>query len=168
MNTGGEPSMKDHSDSALREQLVQLLNGGNAHVAFDDAVKDLPPALWGKQPRDLPYSPWMLLEHMRIAQWDILEFSRNPKYVSRKFPEDYWPPEAQPANPSSWQQSVKSFRADLKAMEELIRDVKADLHKPFPWGEGQTLLREALVLADHNAYHLGEFVVLRRLLGAWR
>jgi hypothetical protein len=160
--------MKSDPDKSLREQLVQLLQGGHAHANFEAAIKGLPPALRGRKTEDLPYSPWMLLEHMRIAQWDILEFSRDPKHQSPEFPQGYWPTESEPANPSSWNKSVKSFRDDLKAMQDLVSDPKTDLHHPFPWGDGQTVLREALLLADHNAYHLGEFIVLRRLLGAWK
>ena len=160
--------MKSDPDKSFREQLVQLLQGGHAHATFDDAVDGLPAELRGKKTKDLPYSPWMLLEHMRLAQWDILEFSRDPKHQSPDFPKGYWPPQSEPPSASSWDSSVKSFRADLKAMQGLVNDPKADLHRPFSWGDGQTLFREALLLADHNAYHLGEFVVLRRLLGAWK
>jgi hypothetical protein len=161
-------AMKNDPDKSLREQLVQLLNGGHAHATFDDAVEGFPPALRGKKTNELPYSPWMLLEHMRIAQWDILEFSRDPKHKSPEFPKGYWPKESEPPSSSSWEQSVKSFRADLKSMQTLVGNPNAQLHEPFSWGDGQTLFREALLLADHNAYHLGEFVVLRRLLGAWK
>jgi hypothetical protein len=160
--------MKNGSDKALREQLVQLLNGGHAHATFDAAVEGLPPELRGKKVQDLPYSAWMLLEHMRLAQWDILEFSRSAKHQSPKFPEGYWPATADPPQESSWDESIKSFRADLKAMQKLLSDPKTDLYKPFAWGDGQNVLREALLVADHNAYHLGELVMVRRLLGAWK
>ena len=160
--------MKNDPDKSLRELLVQLLQGGHAHANFEHAIEGLPPALRGKKAEDLPYSPWMLLEHMRIAQWDIIEFSRDPKHQSPDFPQGNWPNESEPSKASSWDQSVKSFRDDLKAMQELVTDPKIDLHHPFSWGDGQTVLREALLLADHNAYHLGEFIVLRRLLGAWK
>jgi DinB superfamily len=160
--------MKNGSDKSLRDQLIQLLNSGHAHASFDDAVEGFPPELRGKKVKDLPYSAWMLLEHMRLAQWDILEFSRSAKHQSPKFPEGYWPATADPPQESSWDESIKSFRADLKAMQKLVSDPKTDLNKPFPWGDGQNVLREALLIADHNAYHLGEFIVLRRLLGAWK
>jgi len=160
--------MNNDPDKSLREQLVQLLNGGHAHATFDAAVEGLPAELRGQKTSNLPYTPWMLLEHLRLAQWDILEFSRDPKHQSPEFPKGYWPANPEPPNPSAWDKSVNSFRADLKAMQKLVNDPKSDLHKPFPWGDGQNLLREALLLADHNAYHLGEFVVLRRLLGAWK
>jgi DinB superfamily len=160
--------MKNGSNKSLREQLIELLKGGHAHATFDDAIEGFRRELHGKKVKDLPYSAWMLLEHMRLAQWDILEFSRNAKHQSPKFPEGYWPATAEPPTEASWDQSIKSFRADLKAMEKLVSDPKTDLYKPFPWGDGQNVLREALLVADHNAYHLGEFIVLRRLLGAWK
>ena len=159
--------MKKDADQSLREQLLYLLKGGNAHATFDEAVEKLPPELRGKKVKDVPYSAWMLLEHLRIAQWDILEFSRNPKYESPGFPEDYWPKDEAPPSQSAWDNSIRTFRRDLDAMQKLVSDPKSDLHKPFSWGDGQNLLREALLVADHNAYHLGELVLLRRLLGAW-
>ena len=156
-----------NSDDSLREHLVSLLKGGNAHATFDQAVEKLPANLRGKKPRGLPYSAWMLLEHLRIAQWDILEFSRNAKHVSPDWPKGYWPKESAPPKPSSWDESIKSFRDDLKAMQKLISDPKTDLYARIPWGTEQTILREALLVADHNAYHVGELVLLRKLLGAW-
>jgi len=120
------------------------------------------------KPEGAPHSAWELLEHLRIAQWDMLEFSRNPKHVSPGWPDGYWPKSAEPENATAWEHSVKSFRLDLKAMRELISDPKSDLFTPFPHREGQTLLREALQMADHNAYHVGELIFLRRVLGAWK
>ena len=160
--------MKNGSDKSLRDQLIQLLNGGHAHATVDDAIKGFPPELRGRKVKDLPYSAWMLLEHMRLAQWDILEFSRSAKHQSPKFPEGYWPATVEPPNTSAWDESIKSFRSDLNAMQKLVSDPKTDLYKPFSWGDGQNVLREALLVADHNAYHLGEFIVLRRLLGTWK
>ncbi len=159
--------MKIDADQSLRKQLIELLKGGNAHATFDEAVAGFPSELRGKKVKGLPYSAWMLLEHMRIAQWDILEFSRNPKHESPGFPDGYWPKEDAPPSESAWENSLNMFRRDLEAMQKLVSDPKSDLHKPFPWGDGQNLLREALLVADHNAYHLGELVLLRRLLGAW-
>ena len=118
-------------------------------------------------PAGLPHSLWMLLEHLRIAQWDILEFSRNPKYTSRKWPEEYWPKTDAPPSPAAWNASVKKFHQDLKAMQKLVKEPETDLFARIPWGDGQTILREALLLADHNAYHLGQMLDVRRLLGAW-
>lgn len=159
--------MKRDHDSSLRQQLVDLLKGGSAHAPFEDTVPGIPAKLRGQKPAGLPHSPWMLLEHMRIAQRDILEFSRNGKHVSPDWPKGYWPPSAVPPTTAAWNKSVKKFRQDLKAMQTLVENPKTDLHTRIPWGEGQTILREALLLADHNAYHLGQLVDVRRLLGAW-
>jgi hypothetical protein len=155
-------------DAALKDHLLYLLSGGGAHVGFDAAVKGIPVNLRGTAPKGLPYSPWQLLEHMRLAQWDILEFSRNPKHVSPEWPRGYWPDSAAPATDGAWRKSLAGFRNDLEATKDLVRDPEADLYARIPWGDGQTLLREALLVADHNAYHLGELIAVRRLLGAWR
>ena len=153
---------------SLREHLLYLLSGGGAHAKFDDVIKDLPPNLRGEKPANYPHSPWMLLEHLRIAQWDILEFSRNAKHVSPPWPEGHWPATEAPQSAAAWDKSIKSFRADLKAMQDLVANPKTDLFAKIPWGDGQTILREALLVADHNAYHLGQLVDVRRLLGAWK
>jgi hypothetical protein len=137
-------------------------------VDFDSAVAGWPAQLRGKKPKGLPHTAWELLEHMRIAQWDILEFSRNPKHVSPEWPEGYWPETDAPPSPAAWNKSVSTFQADLKAMMSLVKGPRRDLFAKIPHGEGQTILREALLVADHNAYHLGELVYLRRALGAWR
>jgi len=158
---------QDPKDKALREHVFYLLDGGGAHAKFDEVVADIPPKLLGQKPAGLPHSLWMLLEHLRIAQWDILEFSRNPKHASPKWPEGYWPKTEAPPSPAAWNGSVKKFRQDLKAMQDLVKDPKTDLFAKIPWGDGQTVLREALLLADHNAYHLGQMLDVRRLLGAW-
>jgi hypothetical protein len=115
----------------------------------------------------VPHTPWRLLEHLRIAQWDILEFSRNPRHVSPPFPDGYWPTGDAPPESAGWDRSVAAFRADLQAMQDLVADPATDLFAPLAHGDGQTILREALLMADHNAYHLGQLVVLRRALGAW-
>jgi hypothetical protein len=167
--TGKKKKIKKTSpEQSLRQHLLDQLHGGNAHATFDDAVKDFPSALRGKKPDALPHSPWMLLEHLRIAQHDILEFSRNPDHVSPPWPAGYWPTSEEPPNAEAWNKSVRQFREDLKAMEELVANPKTDLFAKIPWGDSQTILREALLLADHNAYHLGQFVDLRRVLGAWK
>ena len=154
-------------DKVLCEHVLNLLRGGGAHITPKDVLTDFPVQLRGKKLADLPYTPWQLLEHMRIAQWDILEFSRDPEFVSPQFPEDYWPKDEAPPEQAAWDKSVKAFHSDLKAMEKLVADSSTDLLAKIPHGDGQTILREALVLADHNAYHLGQLVMLRRLLGAW-
>ena len=158
----------NRSLKALRDHVVNLLEGGGAHLSFEKAVAGLPVKLRGKRPRGAPHSPWEILEHLRIAQWDILEFSTNPKHVSPPWPEGYWPEGAAPASSSSWQRTVRDFRRDLKAVQELVANPATDLFIPIPHGSGQTILREALLVADHNAYHLGELVLVRRLLGAWQ
>jgi uncharacterized damage-inducible protein DinB len=147
--------------------LIYLLSGGGAHLDFDSAVSGLPVKLRGARPAGAPHSPWQLLEHMRIAQWDILEFSRNSAHVSPEFPDGYWPTEEIPPSKAAWDKSVEAFRSDLKAMQDLVTDPQTDLFSPIPHGDGQTILREALLVADHNAYHLGQLVIVRRLLGAW-
>ena len=159
--------MKKDSDRALRRHLIYLLTDGGAHAKFDDVIAAIPAKLRGQTPAAMPHSPWMLLEHMRIAQWDILEFSRNPKYKSPVWPESYWPPTEAPPNAVAWNESVKNFRKDLKSLERLIVSPKTDLFAKIPWGDGQTILREALLVADHNAYNLGQLVDVLRLLGAW-
>ncbi len=158
---------KDHEES-LRKHLIELLRGGSAHAKFEDVVKDLPEKLRGTKPEKYPHSAWMLLEHLRLAQWDILEFSRNAKHVSPKWPEGYWPKTEAPASAAAWNKSVQQFRDDRKALEEIVANPKTDLFAPLPWGDGQTILREALLVADHNAYHLAQLVDVRRMLGAWK
>lgn|SRR5260370_5347889 len=152
----------------LREHLLYLLHGGGAHLHFDAAVAHLPIELRGAKPHGVPHSPWRLLEHMRIAQWDILEFCRNPHHVSPSFPDGYWPRGDVPPDDSAWERSAVAFRADLQAMCDLVAAEATDLFAPIPHGEGQTILREALLVADHNAYHLGQLAVVRRALAAWR
>jgi uncharacterized damage-inducible protein DinB len=156
------------NDKSLRQHLLYLLGGGGAHADFDAAISRLPAELRGKKPKGCPHTAWQLLEHMRIAQWDILEFSRDAEHVSPEWPEGYWPEKEAPATKAAWDRSVKSFRADLDAMRKLVENPKTDLFARIPHGEGQTILREALLVADHNAYHLGQLVLVRRLLGAWK
>jgi hypothetical protein len=159
--------MNHDPHQALREHVLYLLQGGGAHLHFDKAVANIPSDLRGYTVPPVPHSPWRLLEHMRIAQWDILEFSRNPKHVSPAFPDGYWPQVDAPPNDTAWDRAVDAFRADLAAMCALVTDPATDLFAAIPHGEGQTILREALLVADHNAYHLGQLVVVRRLLGCW-
>ncbi len=152
---------------SLREHLLYLLRGGGAHLSFDRAVTDIPPDLRGRTVPPVPHSPWRLLEHLRIAQWDILEFTRDPGHVSPPFPDGYWPRGDAPPDEAAWDRAVDAFRADLAAICNLVTDPATDLFAPLPHGYGQTVLREALLVADHNAYHLGPMVVVRRLLGCW-
>jgi DinB superfamily len=158
---------KPDADASLRERLVELLNGGEAHVSIVDAVVDFPADKRGAPANGLPHTGWQLLEHIRITQWDILEFSRNAKHKSPDFPGGYWPKTPSPPSDAAWDKSVNAIQKGLRAMIALVRDPGSDLHAVFPWGSGQTLLREALLLADHNAYHTGQMVDLRRVLGVW-
>ena len=159
--------MPQDPNHSLREHLLELLTGGHAHAKFEDAIKGLPAKLYGAKPANFPHSPWMILEHLRLAQWDILEFSRNEKHKSPKWPEGYWPKTEAPSNDAALEKSVKQFESDLKAMKDLVKNPKTDLFANIPWGDGQTILREALLVADHNAYHVAQLVDVRRLLGAW-
>ena len=154
----------------LRRELITLLDGGKAHATFEAAAKDLPGKLRGEVPEGLPYSAWQIVEHLRIAQRDILDFCDNGdgSYKPMKWPDDYWPKEPAPADANAWEKSLAAIKADRKAFDKLLHDANdAELVQEFPWGEGQNLLHEALLIADHNAYHTGELIVLRRLLGAW-
>lgn len=158
---------KKQSSSAraqvIREQLRNLLNGGHAHISWKEALADFPAELQGTKPQGSPHTPWQLLEHMRIALWDILEFSRDPKHVSPQFPDGYWPPADTPPSPDAWEKSVRAFGRHLGELKKLVSDSKIDLFGRIAHGDGQTILREALVAADHNAYHLGQLVLLRRM-----
>jgi hypothetical protein len=156
------------SADVLRTHLLDLLGGGHAHPDFETAVAGLSPELRGAKPPGLPHTPWRLLEHMRIAQADILRFCLDPAYVSPEFPAGYWPGGDAPPDPAAWDRSAAAFRADLRAMMDLVADPRTDLFAPIPHGQGQTVLREALLVADHNAYHIGQMVTVRRLIGAWR
>jgi len=154
-------------DQPLRDYLIFLLGKDGAHAGFEKVVAGLSPELRGKQAPGLPHTAWQLLEHLRLAQWDILEFSRDSKHVSPPWPEGYWPKTAAPPDDQAWDKSIESFRKDLKAMQDLVSNPATDLYAKIPWGDGQTILREALLVADHNAYHLGQIVSVRQALGAW-
>ena len=151
----------------LRRQVSSLLDWQDAHAAFEKVLEGIPAKLRGVAPDRLPYTPWQLLEHLRLTQRDILEFCRNPRYTEPEWPGDYWPKTAAPPSARAWQESITGFLADRDAMKRLALDASVDLFGPIPHGSGQTILRELLLLADHNAYHLGELVVVRRCLGIW-
>jgi hypothetical protein len=151
-------------DEALRNHLIALLDGGQAHLRYDDVVADWPRELRGVRPEGAAHSPWQVLEHLRICQWDILDFSCNAEYEALDWPADYWPAEEEPPTPDAWEKSINSFRGDMAQMKTLVEDRKRDLYEPFRWGDGQTLLREAMLVADHNAYHLGELMALKKRL----
>jgi hypothetical protein len=164
--TKQEQTLNVDTDRALREHLLYLLRGGGAHVDFETVIADFPVEAINRRVEPITYTPWQLLEHMRIAQWDILEFSRNANHVSPKWPEGYWPAAEAVADAEAWRKSVEAFRADLKAMENLLEDAATPLFAPIAHGDGQTVLREALLVADHNAYHLGVLSTLKRILTA--
>ena len=155
------------ADKSLREHLLYLLKGEGAHITFEQAIADLPDDLRARKPPKATHTVWQLVEHLRIAQWDILEFSRNPRHVSPEWPSGYWPLTATPPSEEAWNASVKAFQSNRRAMQKLVASPSTDLFARIPHGDGQTILREALLVADHNAYHLGQIVQLRRLLDAW-
>jgi hypothetical protein len=169
LRTGRRKAAKyvGRNDGALRKHVAYLLKGGGAHVHFEDAVNGFPVRKRGVLIHRMPHTGWQLLEHVRIAQWDILEFCRDPRHVSPDFPAGYWPKTPVPPNDAAWEKSVRAFRKDLKALVRLVENPRTDLFAKIPHGQGQTILREALLAADHNAYHLGQIVYLRRALGAW-
>jgi uncharacterized damage-inducible protein DinB len=155
------------SDAAIRKHVARLLSWDDAHVAFDAAIAGVPPDVRGRQPSGL-HSPWELLEHLRIAQHDILDFCRNANYKEMRWPDDYWPPSPAPPSKAAWDASIEQFRKDRKALQRIAADPKIDLDARIPHGTGQTYLRELLLTADHGAYHVGQLVLVRRLLGAWK
>lgn len=154
-------------DKNLREHVLNLLKGGHAYATFDTIVKNFPFEMMGKKPEGFDHSAWQLLEHIRIAQWDIVEFSLSADHISPKWPEEYWPKESAPDSEKDWQQSVETIKSDLKKMQDLVANPKTDLFAKIPHGTGQTILREALLIVDHNSYHLGQIVMLRKILGIW-
>ena len=155
------------SDQSLRDHLLWLLDGGDAHISFEAATANMPFEAQGRQAEGFPHTPWQLLEHLRICQWDILEFSRTADHVSPEFPTGYWPTSEAPPNENAWRESVARFEADAEQLRDLVRTPSVNLYAPFPWGTGQTLLREVLLVADHNAYHLGQLILVRKALNAW-
>ena len=156
----------NQADDPLRKQVLYLLRRGDAHLSFDDFISSFPADLCNRQIESLPYTPWQILEHMRISQWDILEFARDPNHVSPEFPKGYWPSTDELGSPALWQKTIDGFRKDLQQMEALLEDPSTDLHALIPHGDGQTILRQALLTADHNAYHLGVLTVMARILKA--
>ena len=160
-------TQKDKNEILIKN-LEDHLNKGNAHALLDDALKNIPFDLLGKKPAGLPYSIWQLAEHIRIAQWDILEFSHDATHVSPKWPEGYWPAETTPASKVEWEKCIHQIRSARKTFTKLLTNAGDDIYKPFDHGKGQSLLKEALVLADHNSYHTGEIIIIRRLLNDWK
>ena len=155
-------------DSALRDQLVEVLHGGSAHATASAAFSDFPPELRGKKVDGVPHTAWEQLEHIRLALHDLLEFCTNSNYLEPKWPDDYWPGSEAPPEPDSWDKSAAAFAADLEAFEALVKDPAGNIYAEIPWGKGQTLFREVLLAADHTSYHVGQLVMLRKMLGAWK
>jgi hypothetical protein len=161
--------MATADDTLLREHLVALLKGGQAHATVTDAVSGFPPDRIGERPADIPYSAWQLLEHIRIALHDLLEFATNSEYVELEWPSAYWPKNAAPVTDESWNSTIKAIQADMKSFEVLVRSPNSNLYATIPWGKnGETLLREVLLAVDHTSYHVGELILLRRMLGTWK
>lgn len=156
------------NDKQLRQQLVKMIDWHEAHVDFPGAVNDFPPELHGRVPEGFPYSAWQLLEHIRITSWDIVEFSRDASHKSPEWPEDYWPKTAAPPDSQAWAKSVQAIQGHLEDMRKVISDPNRDLLGPLPHGSGQSLFREAVLIIDHNAYHIGQLVLVRKALGAWK
>ena len=154
--------------TSLRTHLAKLLDWEDAHAGYDAVVTGIPPNDRGRAPDGLPYSPWQILEHLRLTQHDILDFCRNPRYEERDWPADYWPASAEPPGPAAWDESVRQFKADREALQDIAHDPDVDLFATIPHGSGQTWLRELLLVADHTAHHLGELIVVRRLQGNWK
>jgi hypothetical protein len=159
--------MSQDQTQILRDHLLELLRGGHGHATFDKVIEGLPANLRGARAPGLPHTVWQLVEHLRLAQWDILEFSRDKSHVSPDWPAGYWPETAAPPDDEAWEKSVDSFHKDLQATQDLVADPKTDLYAKLPWGDGQTVLREAMLTADHNAYHVAQIVSTRQALGAW-
>jgi hypothetical protein len=157
----------DELERLLRDQTIRLLQGGMAHLTFDDAIADFPLDRINERPPNVPYTPWHILEHLRLSQWDILDFVRNPDYRELSWPRDYWPASDAVTDAAGWERTIAQFRADFAAVCALVTDPQTDLTARIPWGDGQTILRELLLVADHNAYHIGEFAILRQVMGTW-
>jgi hypothetical protein len=157
--------MKD--DQVIRQQIVQLLDGRNAHYTFDDAIEQFPMEHINTRPPDVPYTPWHIIEHLRISQWDILEFMRDPDHVSPNWPEGYWPSPEATTDEEQWQESIDQFHTDMESIKELAMNSEIELSAEIPHAPGYTYVREFLLVADHNAYHVGEFAILRQIMGTW-
>jgi uncharacterized damage-inducible protein DinB len=163
-----EGAVMPDEDRAIRKELMEFLSGGNAHASIDDAVKDFPPSLYAKKPAGAPHTAWQLLEHIRITLDDLLEFCRNPDYRAPKWPDGYWPKKDTPESAEAWNTSVKALKRDSQEFEKLLKSNDVDLTAKIPWGEGQTILREILLAGDHTSYHVGQLIMLRKQLGAWK
>jgi len=159
------PQKPPRQSDSFRKELISHLTEGDAHAGYDAAVKDFPADLRGARPHDLPHSAYQLIEHLRIAQWDIVGYALNPKHKSPDFPDGYWPKSPEPPDSKAWDKSIASFRNDRKKLVAAL--AKADLLAPIPHANNQSLASKTILLIDHNSYHLGQLILLRRLLGAW-
>lgn len=157
----------EKKDEVSRAELLALIKGGNAHMSFDDAVEDFPESKMNALFPNGTYTPWHLIEHIRRSQLDILEFMRNPDYKEMKWPDDYWPEKEKRATKKEWEETIAKFHKDTDEILALLNDPKTDLSAKIPHGDGQTMLREFLLIADHNAYHVGEFAIMRQVMGTW-
>ncbi len=155
------------SEQVVREQLLALLNGGNAHMTFEQAVADFPAEHYNTRPDNVAYTPWHILEHLRVAQWDILEFIRNPDHVSPEWPQGYWPDPAEESDQNQWKETASAFLSNLGSLRSIVKDSDIDLYAPIPHAPNYTIFREILVVSDHNAYHIGEFAILRQVMSTW-
>ena len=155
------------SDQVVRQQLLALLNGGNAHMTFEQAVADFPAEHFNTRPLNIPYTPWHILEHLRIAQWDILDFIRNPDYITPEWPKEYWPDPEAIAHQKQWDKTINSFLENLQSLRDIVSDPETDLYAPIPHAPDYNIFREMLVVSDHNAYHIGEFAILRQVMSTW-
>lgn len=155
------------SDQVVRQQLLALLNGGNAHMTFEQAVADFPDEHFNTRPLNIPYTPWHILEHLRIAQWDILDFIRNPDYITPEWPKEYWPDSEATAHQEQWDKTINSFLENLQSLRDIVSDPETDLYGPIPHAPDYNIFREMLVVSDHNAYHIGEFAILRQVMSTW-
>lgn len=154
-------------DKILRKNMLALLTGEYARMSFEDAVAEFPMRRINENFPNADYTPWDLLEHIRIAQEDILDYIKNPKYKERAWPSDYWPPKGKKASPADWKKTISDFKRDFKELRDMVKDPKTDLYEEIPWGTGQTILREIVLVANHNAFHLGEFAMMRQVMGTW-
>lgn len=154
-------------NNVIRKQLIKFLRGGHAHASFEEAVASFPTNKINEQAPNSTYTPYRLLEHIRITQWDILDFIRNPNYKYMEWPKDYWPPKGKKATKAGWQKTIRDFKRDLAELIKIVQSPKTDLYRKIPHGEGQTILREALLVIDHNTYHIGEFCILREVMQTW-
>jgi len=166
MQSASDKRKAEDRDSILREHVLYLLKGGGAHIHFDGLIEQFPITEANRRIGKLPYTPWQVLEHLRIAQWDIVEFTRDPEHISPEFPQGYWPPPGAVANEAQWHETVAGFRKDHASMQQLVSDPSSDLLTPIPHGNGQTILREALLVADHNAYHFGALMTMKKMIDA--